>query len=56
VYGIEAKDFMVEDDGVEQPVRLAHPGLHRVRVRQKNPSNGTVLARTSYWAEAPEKQ
>ena len=28
-----------------------HSGLHRVRVRLKDPSNGTVLARTSYWAE-----
>ena len=54
--GFEAKDFMVEDDGVEQPVRLAHPGLHRVRVRLKGPSNETVLARTSHWAAAPEKQ
>jgi len=24
-------------------------------VRLKNPANGTVLARTSYWAEAPGK-
>jgi VWFA-related protein len=33
-----------------------HPGLHRVSVRLKDPSHGTVLARTSYWAEAPQKQ
>jgi len=28
-----------------------HPGLHQVRVRLKNSAGGTVLARTSYWAE-----
>ncbi len=28
-----------------------HPGLHQVRVRLRDPSQGTVLARTSYWAE-----
>ena len=28
-----------------------HPGLHQIRVRLKDPANGTVLARTSYWAE-----
>jgi VWFA-related protein len=28
-----------------------HPGLHQVRVRLKDPSQGTVLARSSYWAE-----
>jgi len=28
-----------------------HPGLHQVRVRLKNSEGGTVLARTSYWAE-----
>lgn len=28
-----------------------HPGLHQIRVRLKDPSNGTVLARSSYWAE-----
>jgi VWFA-related protein len=28
-----------------------HPGLHQLRVRLKDPSNATVLARTSYWAE-----
>jgi VWFA-related protein len=33
-----------------------HPGLHRVRVRLQDPSHGTVLARTSYWGEALEKQ
>jgi hypothetical protein len=27
------------------------PGLHQLRVRLKDPSKGTVLARTSYWAE-----
>ncbi len=30
-----------------------HPGLHQIRVQLKNPGNNTVLARTSYWAEAP---
>jgi VWFA-related protein len=28
-----------------------HPGLHQVRVRLKDPSLGTVLARSRYWAE-----
>jgi VWFA-related protein len=28
------------------------PGLHQIRVRLKDPGDGTVLARTSYWAEA----
>jgi VWFA-related protein len=28
-----------------------NPGLHEIRVRLKNPSNDTVLARSSYWAE-----
>jgi VWFA-related protein len=28
-----------------------HPGLHQIRVRLKNGDKGTVLARTSYWAE-----
>jgi len=28
-----------------------HPGLHQIRVRLKDPGNGTVLARTSYWAK-----
>ena len=27
------------------------PGLHQLRVHLKDPSKGTVLARTSYWAE-----
>jgi VWFA-related protein len=31
------------------------PGLHQLRVRLKDPSKGTVLARTSYWAEGTEK-
>jgi VWFA-related protein len=29
-----------------------HAGLHSLRVRLKNPQNSTVLARSSYWAEA----
>ena len=29
-----------------------HPGLHQLRVRLKDPSKGTVLARSSYWAES----
>jgi len=28
-----------------------HPGLHQVRVRLKDGSKGSVLARSSYWAE-----
>jgi len=32
-----------------------HPGLHQLQVRLKDPSKGTVLARTSYWAEGTEK-
>lgn len=31
------------------------PGLHQLRVRLKDTSKGTVLARTSYWAEAANK-
>jgi VWFA-related protein len=31
-----------------------HPGLHQVRVRLKDPSQGSVLARGSYWAEGPK--
>ena len=30
-----------------------HPGLHQIRVHLKNAGSNTVLARTSYWAEAP---
>lgn len=29
-----------------------HPGLHEIRVRLREPENKTILARTSYWAEA----
>ncbi len=32
------------------------PGLHQLRVRLKDPSKGTVLARTSYWAEDASKR
>jgi len=28
-----------------------HPGLHQIQVRLKDPANGSVLARSSYWAE-----
>jgi VWFA-related protein len=28
-----------------------HPALHQIQVRLKDPGNGTVLARSSYWAE-----
>jgi len=28
-----------------------HPGLHQIRVRLRNASDATVLARSSYWAE-----
>jgi len=31
--------------------RNPHPGLHQIRVRLKDSANGTVLARTSYWAQ-----
>ncbi|SPF35201.1 hypothetical protein SBA1_140092 [Candidatus Sulfotelmatobacter kueseliae] len=27
------------------------PGLHQIRVRLKDASDATVLARSSYWAE-----
>jgi hypothetical protein len=27
------------------------PGLHQIRVRLRNPGDGSVLARGSYWAE-----
>ena len=37
------------------PPKEPAPGLHRLQVRLKNPANGTVLARTSYWAEGPGK-
>jgi hypothetical protein len=30
-----------------------HPGLHQITVRLRDGTKGTVLARTSYWAEAP---
>jgi len=29
-----------------------HPGMHQLRVRLRDDKNGTVLARSSYWAEA----
>lgn len=28
-----------------------HPGLHQIRVRLKDPADGAILARTSYWAD-----
>jgi len=31
------------------------PGLHHLQVRLKDPANGIVLARTSYWAEEQTK-
>lgn len=31
--------------------KAPHPGLHEIQVRLKDPTNGTVLARSSYWAE-----
>lgn len=30
------------------------PGLHQIRVRLKQPSDSSVLARGSYWAEGPQ--
>lgn len=32
-----------------------HPGLHQLRIRLRDPGKGSVLARTSYWAEGTEK-
>ncbi len=32
-----------------------HPGLHRLRVRLKDPGNSIVLARSSYWATEAAK-
>jgi len=32
-----------------------HPGLHQLHVRLQDPANGTVLARSSYWAEGTGK-
>jgi VWFA-related protein len=32
-----------------------HPGLHQLRVRLKSAPELTILARTSYWAESPDK-
>jgi VWFA-related protein len=33
-----------------------HPGLHQLRVRLRQRGKGTVLARTSYWAEGESAQ
>jgi VWFA-related protein len=35
--------------------RSPHPGLHQIRVRLKGVGDGTVLARTSYWAEGTKE-
>lgn len=32
--------------------KAPHPGLHRLRVRLKEPGEASVLARTGYWVEA----
>jgi hypothetical protein len=32
-----------------------HPRLHQIRVRLRDTGNGTVLARSSYWAEGTEQ-
>ena len=32
-----------------------HPGLHELRVGLKEPAKGEILARGSYWANAPEQ-
>ena len=32
-----------------------HPGLHQIRVRLKDGGSGTVLARSSYWAESAKQ-
>ena len=32
-----------------------HPGFHQIRVRLRDAGGDTVLARSSYWAEAPKK-
>ncbi len=31
-----------------------HPGLHKVRVRLRQPQGATIVARDRYWATAPE--
>ncbi|HKI26005.1 MAG TPA: VWA domain-containing protein [Candidatus Sulfotelmatobacter sp.] len=31
--------------------RNPHAGLHQIRVRLRDPGNGTILARTGYWVE-----
>jgi hypothetical protein len=33
-----------------------HPGMHRIRVKLKQPNGATVLARASYWAQGPSPQ
>jgi len=35
--------------------RSPQPGLHQVRVRLRDPGDATVLARTTYWAEATKQ-
>jgi VWFA-related protein len=35
--------------------KVPRPGLHQIRVRLKNTGEGTVLARSSYWAEATKE-
>ena len=35
--------------------RTPQPGLHQIRVRLRDPADATVLARTSYWAEATKQ-
>jgi hypothetical protein len=39
---------------VDLKPKSPHPGLHRVNVRLRQPDGSTVLARSSYWATAPE--
>jgi hypothetical protein len=33
--------------------RNPHPGLHQLKVRLRTAGTSAVLARTSYWAQAP---
>lgn len=36
--------------------RSPHPGMHQLQVRLRKPADAMVLARSSYWAEAPKQQ
>jgi hypothetical protein len=53
VFGLQAKDFIVEDDGIEQQVRMdeAEPQEAVSLVVAIRPENYVVVARRSYWVE-----